>query len=141
MVYDFNRLDEHRFEDLCRALALRVLGCDLQAFGAGADGGREASFEGRTRGFAEAVNGWDGYGVLQAKFRRVDVGTRDAEWLRVQMTKELDAWLDPQRRRVTQGRMPEYLLVATNLRLSRVPKAGGSIAPVRCWPATRSGSD
>jgi hypothetical protein len=26
VVYDFNRLDEHRFEDLCRALALRVLG-------------------------------------------------------------------------------------------------------------------
>lgn len=63
--------------------------------------------------------------MLQAKFRRVDVGNRDAEWLRQQITKELDAWLNPQLRRVIHGRMPDHLVVATNLRLTSVPQSGG----------------
>ena len=70
MVYDLSRLGERPFENLCRALAVHVLGPGLQAFGDGPDGGREASFDGPVR-FSTSPDGpWDGYGVLQAKSPR-----------------------------------------------------------------------
>jgi hypothetical protein len=124
VVYQLSGLDERRFEDLCRALAVRVLGPGIQAFGAGPDGGREASFDGRLH-YPTPEAGWDGYGVLQAKCRRVDVGKADAEWLCRTVANELDSWLDPMRKRVSEGRLPEYLIVATNVRLSSVPQRGG----------------
>jgi hypothetical protein len=51
---------------------------------------------------------WAGYGVLQAKFKTVVRGTpADVTWLRKQVKAELDAWADPARRRVSQGRRPQ----------------------------------
>ena len=124
MMHELNRLGERPFEDLCRALAVHVLGAGIQAFGDGPDGGREATFEGPLA-YTGASDPWSGYGVLQAKYRRSGVGAKDAEWLRQQITRELDAWLDPTRRRVTAGRRPEYLIIATNVRLSSAPSSGG----------------
>jgi len=125
MVYDLSRLGERPFENLCRALAVHVLGPGLQAFGDGPDGGREASFDGPVR-FSTSPDGpWDGYGVLQAKYRRAGIGTKDVDWLRRQVTTELDAWSDPCRKRVTDGRIPEYLIIATNVRLSSAARTGG----------------
>ncbi|WP_327034889.1 hypothetical protein [Micromonospora ureilytica] len=124
MMHELNRLGERPFEDLCRALAVHVLGVGIQAFGDGPDGGREATFEGPLT-YTGADGPWDGYGGLQAKYRRSGLGTKDAEWLRQQITSELDAWLDPGRQRVTAGRRPEYLIIATNVRLPSVPSSGG----------------
>jgi hypothetical protein len=125
MVYDLSRLGERPFENLCRALAVHVLGPGLQAFGDGPDGGREACFDGRVR-FSTSLDGhWDGYGVLQAKYRRAGLGTKDVDWLRKQITTELDAWSDPRRKRVTDGRVPEYLIIVTNVRLSSAARIGG----------------
>lgn len=124
VMHDLSRLGERPFEDLCRALAVHVLGPGIQAFGDGPDGGREASFEGPLA-YRGANGFWDGYGVLQAKYRRVAIGGKDAEWLNQHITHELDAWLDPNRKRVTAGRRPEYLIIATNVRLSSVPASGG----------------
>ncbi len=121
MAYELSRLDERRFEELCRALAVRVLGPAIQAFGAGPDGGREATFDGEVSFRAD----WNGYGVLQAKCRRTAGGVADTQWLCQTLTGELDQWLEPRRRRVTDGRMPQYLIVATNIRLSSVPRRGG----------------
>ncbi|KOX06665.1 hypothetical protein ADK66_22355 [Micromonospora sp. NRRL B-16802] len=121
MAYDLSRLDERRFEELCRALAVHVLGPAIQAFGAGPDGGREATFDGRVSYRAD----WNGYGVLQAKCRQIADGVPDAQWLRRTLTSELNQWLEPRRRRVTDGRMPQYLIVATNVRLSSVAGRGG----------------
>ncbi|WP_238425922.1 hypothetical protein, partial [Micromonospora parastrephiae] len=123
-MHELNRLGERPFEDLCRALAVHVLGVGIQAFGDGPDGGREATFEGPLT-HAGASGRWNGYGVLQAKYRRSGYGNKDAEWLRQQIKPELDAWLDPTRRRVTAGRRPEYLIIATNVRLSSAPSNGG----------------
>jgi hypothetical protein len=125
MVHDLTRMGERVFEDLCRALAVHVLGPGIQAFGDGRDGGREASFEGRLHYPTATADGWDGYGVLQAKYRRVRVGTKDVDWLRKEIIKELDAWTDPTRKRVTDGRVPEYLIIATNVRLSSAARTGG----------------
>ena len=52
-----------------RALAARVLGSGIVVFGDGPDGGREATFE-RKLTFPSTVEGWDGYGVVQAKYRQ-----------------------------------------------------------------------
>ncbi|MEU5554476.1 hypothetical protein ABZ738_32375 [Micromonospora sp. NPDC047793] len=123
-MHELGRLGERPFEDLCRALAVHVLGVGVQAFGDGPDGGREASFEGPTA-YAGTDGPWRGYGVLQAKYRRVEVGSRDADWLCRQITHEFRAWFDPSRRRVTAGRRPEYLILATNVRLSSTPSTGG----------------
>jgi hypothetical protein len=124
VMHDLSRLGERPFEDLCRALAVHVLGPGIQAFGDGPDGGREATFEGPLA-YRGRSGLWNGYGVLQAKYRRAGIGNKDADWLTQQITHELDQWADTNRRRVAAGRRPEYLIIATNIRLSSVPASGG----------------
>ncbi|MGH3376352.1 MAG: NACHT domain-containing protein [Actinoallomurus sp.] len=127
MDYDLQRLGSREFEHMTQALALAVLGPGVQVFGDGRDGGREATFEGRyPHPSHEPGQVWNGYGVLQAKFHQVreEVGQNET-WLVGQLKDELRHWSDPNSKRVKDGRLPEYLLVATNVRLSAVPKAGG----------------
>ena len=110
---------------MCQALATYVLGPGIEAFGSGPDGGREASFRGRVP-YPSSADPWNGFGILQAKFKERILGTgADATWLRRQVKAELDAWADPGKARVSQGRRPDYLIVATNVPLSGVPGAGG----------------
>ena len=126
VTYDLTRLGERKFEALSRALAVRVLGNAVQAFGDGPDGGRELSWDGTVPyPNDDLALRWSGYGVLQAKFRRQNVGARDFDWLRNQMAREFAAWGDPSSARVLRGRMPQYLIVATNVRLSSVTGTGG----------------
>jgi hypothetical protein len=124
MRYEFGRLGPQRFEELCRALATRILGPAVQNFGPGPDGGREASFEGRFRlpGALEVL--WDGYGILQAKYRTSASSQSDSAWFQEQVRRELDNWT---RRLARLGgpRPPEYLILATNVPLSGVAGAGG----------------
>ncbi|GAA0902238.1 hypothetical protein [Virgisporangium aurantiacum] len=124
MAYDLSRLDERRFEDLCRALAVHALGAGLQVFGAGPDGGREAAFDGPVP-YPTTADGWNGYGVVQAKCRQHSHGKDDAQWLHRTIVRELDQWDDPNRKRVSDGRRPEYLIIATNVRLTSVARRGG----------------
>lgn len=126
VTYDLTGFGERQFEALCRAIAVRVLGDAVQAFGDGPDGGREVSWDGIVAypGQGHGLQ-WTGYGVLQAKFRRQSVGTKDLDWLRAQLGREFAAWTDPSAARVCRGRMPEYLIVATNVRLSSSAGAGG----------------
>ena len=110
---------------MCQALTTYVLGPGMEAFGSGPDGGREASFRGRVP-YPSSANPWDGFGILQAKFKERILGTAaDTAWLRRQVKAELDAWADPGKARVSQGRRPDYLIVATNVPLSGVPGSGG----------------
>lgn len=126
--YQLERLGTREFEHVTRALALAVFGSGVQPFGDGKDGGREAVFEGSTS-YPEPSppeGHWDGYGVIQAKFRQrpSDVGN-NATWLKAQIKAELDRWKDKTKARRAEGRLPEYLLVTTNVFLSGVPKTGG----------------
>ena len=110
---------------MCQALATYVLGAGIEAFGSGPDGGREASFRGRVP-YPSPADPWNGFGIVQAKFKERILGTSaDATWLRRQVKAELDAWADPGKARVSQGRRPDYLIVATNVPLSGVPGSGG----------------
>ncbi|MBX7555427.1 hypothetical protein K1Y78_48000 [Streptomyces sp. tea 10] len=117
------------FEHLTQALAKCVLGPGVSVFGDGKDGGREATFEGQVN-FPHPGQEWDGYGVIQAKFRQRP-GADDAEWMERNIQKELNDWLDPTSKR---GRRPDYLLFTTNADLSPVPGSGG-IDQVSLTPA------
>jgi hypothetical protein len=124
--YPLEELGPRGFEQLAVALALKVLGPGVEAFGAGPDGGREATYTGpvnwsATTGFG--ADSWDGYVVLQAK-QREHLGTplQNASWLRKQISEEFDAWMSDSS---TRGRLPQYLIFVTNARLSSVPGSGG----------------
>ncbi|OHV40361.1 MULTISPECIES: tetratricopeptide repeat protein [Pseudofrankia] len=128
MDYDLNRLGDREFEHLSQALAVSELGSEVHVFGDGPDGGREASFEGTFDLLRDRVSGgsWQGYGVLQAKYRRRPEGaTRDAGWFVGQVRTELEKWSDPGSNRVRGGRRPEFLLLTTNVVLSPAPRSGG----------------
>jgi tetratricopeptide (TPR) repeat protein len=125
MSVDLSGLGPQGFEEMCRALGVRILGPGVTAFGAGPDGGREASFSGLQQ-FPNTAEPWNGYGIMQAKYKAQLRGTRtDTTWLRGTIKAELDAWADPAKRRVRDGRRPEYLIVTTNVALSGVPGSGG----------------
>ncbi len=126
MDYDLTRLGDREFEHLSQALALRALGPGVSVFGDGPDGGREATFEGRMR-FADTDQPWDGYGVVQAKFKqRLAGGGADAAWLRRQLRAELETWANPKSNRVRHGRVPQYVVFTTNVVLSPVAGSGGA---------------
>lgn len=80
--YDFNRMGWQQFEQMVQALALAELGSGVRMFGAGRDGGREATFRGPVsfpKGGSEQA--WNGYGVIQVKhLERPKSTTADWRW-------------------------------------------------------------
>ena len=119
--YDLTRLGDARFEHLTQALAIAVLGPGVEVFGAGPDGGREASFDGEFE--IQTGTRWSGFGVLQSKYKRqIDGPSLDQRWFFAQVRSELEGWVKKESRR---RRRPEYLLLATNVRLSGVADTGG----------------
>lgn len=125
MVDDLSGLGPQGFERMSQALAMRALGAGIEVFGEGPDGGREASFHG-TLPYPTLAEPWNGYGILQAKFKSRIMGTTaDIGWLRRQIKAELDAWSDSTKNRVRDGQLPEYLIFATNVTLSAMPGTGG----------------
>jgi hypothetical protein len=121
MGYDFSRFSPQSFERFAQALVTKRLGNGVQIFGAGADGAREASYEGslpiQTHGHQ-----WNGYVVAQAKYRSsVQGGTSDAAWLQKELEKDLKQFLDKDR----GLRKPEYYLVVTNVVLSPMQSGAG----------------
>jgi hypothetical protein len=125
MDYDLTRLGNREFEHLSQALTLKVLGPGVGVFGDGPDGGREATFEGPMR-FPEPGNPWNGYGVVQAKFKqRLGGDGKDTAWLLGQVRAELERWADQKSQRVRRGRRPQYVLFTTNVVLSPVAGRGG----------------
>lgn len=119
--YDLCKLSSRSFEQLVQSLTLTELTAPVQVFGDGPDGGREASFEGATA-VPGAADVWDGYCIVQSKFRQRLTTTRaDTAWLMKELKAELNAFVEPDSTR----RLPKYYLLATNIALSNVPKTGG----------------
>lgn len=124
--YPLEELSHRAFEQLSVALALRVLGPGVEAFGAGRDGGREATFRGLVDWSNTDLNDpgrWDGYVVIQAK--QAEQPPKDPgaslRWLTSQVDAELDAWMSHASKR---EEFPRYLIFVTNVRLSSVPSSG-----------------
>ncbi|MFC9335743.1 NACHT domain-containing protein [Arthrobacter sp. NPDC057009] len=119
MDYNLEALSWRQFEQMTQALALHHIGPSVSVFGDGPDGGREATWEGTVPSLGSLPE-WDGYGVLQAKFH---VHTGDVAdnlgWLTRQVKSELNDWAKPDTKRL---RKPDFLLFATNVRLSPAGK-------------------
>jgi hypothetical protein len=116
--YDLTRLSSRSFEQLIQSLALKVLTPGLIIFGDGPDGAREATYEGRLQ-YPTTRKPWDGYLVLQAKFKQTPEGTtQDGKWLLAQLKTDL------QKFKKRALRAPEYYLLCTNVKLSAVARKG-----------------
>ena len=124
--YPLEELGPRAFEQLTVALAMAVLGPGVEAFGAGPDGGREATYTGPVNWSATTDMGddsWNGYVVVQAKqMEHLGDPRGNAVWLRRQIADEFDSWMNENSQR---GQFPRYILFVTNARLSSVPGVGG----------------
>jgi hypothetical protein len=119
--YDLTGLSTGSFENLIQALFLKVLGGGGMIFGAGPDGGREATYEGRVD-YPSPAERWEGYIIAQAKFRqRLTDKETDGEWAIKQLRGELDKYAE----RKSGRRAPDYYIFATNVVLSPVQSTGG----------------
>ena len=89
-------------------------------YGDGADGGREATFDGPTQYGPEGAR-WHGYGVIQAKFLAKPGSSKsDGQWALKQLNAELAQFLKPDNRR----KKPQYFIFATNVVLTPVAETG-----------------
>lgn len=123
--YNFENLGARMFEKLTQALAVRTLGPRVSTFGDGPDGGREASWQGDAASLGELAN-WNGYGILQAKHKQFasDVA-QNLTWIKQEIRKEMRAWTTDSRR---TGSLPDFYLLATNIRLSSTAGGGKDTA-------------
>lgn len=114
MDYDLSRLSSRSFEQLVQALSVRHFGPGVVIFGDGADGGREATFQGASS-FAPHGDNWDGSCVIQAKFRQRPLGTEiDGPWAINSLKDELNKFA-----KQLGGRpRPHYFIFVTNAVLS-----------------------
>lgn len=118
-LYDLDRLGPQAFEQLVQALAKDVIGSGSITFGSGPDGGREATFSGKSP-YPSQDEQWDGQWVIQAKFHDTKqiglVTARKAVLrdLRTELTKL-----------VTDGeRSCDNFILATNVPLTSVRDTG-----------------
>lgn len=90
MTYDLSRFSPQSFERFAQTLAVAQFGPATQIFGAGADGAREATFEGAFTPF-QTGEPRDGYVVVQAKHLGKTKGdvALDLNWLKRQADAEL----------------------------------------------------
>ncbi|MGX9883750.1 NACHT domain-containing protein [Streptomyces sp. NPDC002276] len=122
MRFDLNRLGNREFEHLTQSIAVAELGPGVGVFGSGADGGREATFDGPV---PINTNGhhWNGYGIIQAKYKEFPTLPKDnATWLIEEINEEMKGW---SKRKEAGRKIPKYYIVSTNVRLS--PRDDGGI--------------
>src|SRR5580700_8955180 len=68
--YDLDRVGDEEFEHLVQALLKKVIGPGTTTFGAGPDGGREATFSGEAP-YPSKQQPWKGQWIFQAKYHNV----------------------------------------------------------------------
>lgn len=120
MDYNFYGLAPRSFEHLVQALALKYLSPRTVIFGDGPDGGREATVGGHSLYPDKTGSTWNGYIVVQAKFRQRQAADEQS-WVTEQLKGELEKFLDEKR----GLKRPEYYLLVTNVTLSAVADVGG----------------
>ncbi|WP_146245553.1 MULTISPECIES: NACHT domain-containing NTPase [unclassified Curtobacterium] len=122
MDYDLDRLGNKQFEHLSQSLTAAEVGARVSTFGAGADGGREATWTGGD--IALSTHGdWRGYSVLQAKHREFpEAPASNLTWLKRQLREEIARW--SAHRASKSRKLPEFYLVSTNVRLSAADGGG-----------------
>jgi hypothetical protein len=122
MRFDLYNLGPREFENLTQAIASAEFGPFVTLFGPGPDGGREATFERTSLITGASSNDWNGLGVLQAKYKETPASPREeATWLISEIRKEFKHW----RTSPNRTNPPDFILFATNVTLSAVPRTGG----------------
>jgi hypothetical protein len=118
---NFEGFSPDSFEQFIRALALKVLGPGVTLFGNGPDAGREATFQGTVNFPFPPHDIWDGYGVIQAKFKETIEDTKKQQtWALNQLKSELDVWKTSTKR----APKPDYFVFCTNVQLTSTAKGG-----------------
>jgi hypothetical protein len=112
-AFTFGKLNGESFEKIVRSLAIEKFGLTGQVYPMGPDAGRDFSYTGSIEGYKNPE--WNGYIVLQAKFKKtLRGGSSDVEWLMKQLESELSKYADPDKDYIN----PEYYIIATNVNLS-----------------------
>ncbi|WP_157549870.1 NACHT domain-containing protein [Microbacterium sp. Leaf288] len=126
MDYDLDRLGAMEFEHMVQALAIAELGISVSTFGAGADGGREATFDaGPSNHGANDFGSWRGYGIVQAKSMRFPrEPAANATALVAAIEQELNRFLPRDVKDAEAPAPPRNYIIATNARLSATPGGG-----------------
>lgn len=118
---NFQGFSPDSFEQFIRALSLKVIGPGVTVFGNGPDGGREATFQGKINFPFPPSTTWDGYGVLQAKFKeKIEDTQKDQKWAKSQLEDELKVWISNNNRTPK----PDYFIFCTNVELSSAANGG-----------------
>jgi hypothetical protein len=122
--YNLKALSNREFEHLIQALAKKVIAVGVTPFGDGPDGGREASFTGEMD-FPSAIAPWNGYLVMQCKYRmREGTGRKpDTDWALAELEKEMRAYLPDAR--VAARKVPDYYIYVVNVNLTAAQNRGG----------------
>ncbi|MEV6528307.1 hypothetical protein AB0M86_01735 [Streptomyces sp. NPDC051639] len=122
MRFDLYNLGPREFENLTQAITSAELGPFVTLFGPGPDGGREATFDKVSPITGASSSEWEGIGVLQAKYKETPASPREeATWLISEIRKEFKQW----RNSPNRTERPDFILFATNVTLSAVPRTGG----------------
>lgn len=111
---------------MIQALAIAELGVTVSVFGAGPDGGREATFQVDAPPAATPSAGvWSGYGIVQAKtIRFAQDPAKNASSLVAATRAELDKFVPRGTAKPERTPAPTAYIIATNARLSAAPGGG-----------------
>ncbi len=91
MYYQLHALRWQDFEDLVVQICHKLLGLGTLQFSTGADGGRDAYFEGTAARYPSSQEPWSGKLVIQAKHtEKADASCSDADFVRTVLTGAKD---------------------------------------------------
>ena len=121
MTNYFSGFNPTSFEQFVRVLAIQVFGPGVTVFGNGPDGGREATFNGKVNYPFPPTEHWDGYGVIQAKFKeKIETTKADQGWAIDQLKQELKTFAVSAKR----NPKPQYYVFVTNVDLTSASSGG-----------------
>lgn len=120
MNYSLNNLGTENFEHLVQAISRKIIGEGVKIYGAGPDGQREATFEGKAP-YPSSENSWDGYWIIQAKFKSQNTKQDDYKWIENNFTSEMNGFKEKQKNGTT---IPHNYLFFTNVVLTPVKDSG-----------------
>lgn len=125
--FHLEELGPRAFEQLGVAMARAVTGPGLKVYGAGRDGGREATYDGKiVWSTDDDGHAWNGYTVVQVKHCEhpsPNDPSANLKWLKREIRLELDRWMNPESNR---SRFPRNIWFITNVRLSAGDPGGGA---------------
>lgn len=120
MSYNLNRLGSQNFEHLVQSLSKKIIGEGVSIFGAGPDGQREATFCGKAP-YPSQRECWDGYWVIQAKFKEPNTKKADFLWIKECFEEEMKKFKE---KRDAGKEIPNNYLFFTNIVLTPVMEKG-----------------